>query len=244
MLGMKPGHVPLERAMSKLGIASRSQAHKLILERRVRVNGTLRIDPDFPVKPEHVKILIDDDAVEKADARTFLLYKPRGVITTRSDEKGRPTVFSLLDEEGLHLIAVGRLDAATSGLLLLTNDTRLAANLTDPRNQVLRTYLVSVRGEVTEAKLETLRRGIVDNDELLRPERIVLRKASGKESHLTLELTEGKNREIRRMTLALGHEVTRLKRVAFGGLELGALQPGQYRELRIAELRMLENALK
>lgn len=243
MLGMKPGHVPLDRALSKLGLASRSEARRLILDGRVRVNGTLRIDPDFPVKPEHAKILIDGESVEKAEARTFMLYKPRGVITTRSDEKGRPTVFSLIDEAGLHLVAVGRLDAATTGLLLLTNDTRLAANLTDPRSNVLRTYLVSVRGEVTEAKLETLRSGIVDNDELLRPERIVLRKASGKESHLTLELTEGKNREIRRMTLALGHEVTRLKRVAFGGLELGDLQPGEYRELSISELRLLESAL-
>jgi 23S rRNA pseudouridine2605 synthase len=233
---MKPGYVPLERALSKLGIASRTVSRQWILDGKVNVNGVLRQDPLFPVFPERAKIEIEGISVAKAAHRTFLLHKPRGVVTTRSDEKGRRTVFSLIPEPGLHLIAVGRLDWATSGLLLLTNDTRLADGLTDPRNAVCRTYLVTVRGKMTEESLEQLRPGLVDAGEKLQPEAIILRKASGKESHLTVRLTEGKNREIRRMFAALSHEVTRLKRVAYGALELGELGAGKFRELSRGEL--------
>jgi 23S rRNA pseudouridine2605 synthase len=233
---MKPGFVPLERALSKLGIASRTVSRQWILDGKVRVNGVVRKDPLFAVVPERGRIEIEGKRVGKVAHRTFLLHKPRGVVTTRSDEKGRPTVFSLIPEPGLHLVAVGRLDWASSGLLLLTNDTRLAARLTDPANAVPRTYLVTVRGKVTEKGLERLREGVLDAGEKLQADAITLRKASGRESHLTVRLTEGKNREIRRMFSALSHEVTRLKRVAFGALELGDLAPGKYRELLTDEL--------
>jgi pseudouridine synthase len=149
----------------------------------------------------------------------------------------RPTVFSLLKGKELHLLAVGRLDWATTGLLILTNSSRLASWLTEPSNQIERTYLVSVRGEVTTDELHRLRSGLMDDGDLLKAEEVLIRKASQKESHLTVRLTEGKNREIRRMFLALGHEVTRLKRVAYGPLELGDLEPGEYRELTIDELK-------
>jgi len=239
MQGMKPGHVPLERALSKLGIASRSKAKGLILAGKVRVNGVLRKDPFFAVIPETARIAVDEEPVTQAEPRTFMLYKPRGVITTSSDEKGRPTVFSLIQESGLHLIAVGRLDWASSGLLILTNDTRLAAELTDPASRIRRTYLVSVRGKVSESALDTLRAGLIDAGQALVAEEIVLRKSSGKESHLTVQLLEGKNREIRRMFSAINHEVTRLKRVSLGALGLGDLQPGQYRELLTEDLRLI-----
>ena len=145
MKGMKPGNVPLERALSKLGIASRTVSRQWILDGKVKVNGVVRKDPLFPVFPERAKIAFEEKLVAKVAHRTFLLHKPRGVVTTRSDEKGRATVFSLIPEPGLHLIAVGRLDWATSGLLLLTNDTRLSDWLTDPESAVCRTYLVTVR---------------------------------------------------------------------------------------------------
>ena len=244
MKGMKPGYVPLERALSKLGIASRMVSRQWILDGKVKVNGALRQDPLFAVIPERARIEIEGKPVAKAAHRTFLLHKPRGVVTTRTDEKGRATVFSLIPEPGLHLIAVGRLDWATSGLLLLTNDTRLADWLTDPRSAVSRTYLVTVRGKVTEQSLERLRRGLLDAGEKLQPGKIILRKASGKESHLTVELTEGKNREIRRMFSALSREVTRLKRVTYGALELGELESGKYRELSRAELERAFPGLK
>ncbi len=239
MQGMKLGHVPLERAISKLGIASRSRARVFILAGKVQVNGVIQRDPEFPVVPETAKIQIDEHAVSKAATRTFLLHKPRGVITTNSDEKNRPTVFSLIHEGEIHLVAVGRLDWASSGLLLLTNDTRMAAWLTDPLNGVRRTYLVTVRGRVSEEELQVLRAGVQDEGESLQADAVELRKSSAKESHLTVLLREGKNRELRRLFAAIKHEVTRLKRVAFGGLELGDLPLGQYRELSEDDLTQM-----
>lgn len=237
----RSGRVSLERALSKLGIASRTVSREWIRSGRVAVNGVIQRHPEFPVQPEKARIEIDGEKITLAVPRSILLHKPRGVVTTRSDEKGRPTVFSLLGEEdkASHLIAVGRLDWATSGLLLLTNDTHLANWLTDPANQVGRTYLVSVRGRVSEEKMQLLGRGIEDQGEFLKPDSLVLRKASGRESHLVITLCEGKNREVRRLLAAIGHEVTRLKRVAYGALELGELGPGEFRELGTDELRAL-----
>jgi 23S rRNA pseudouridine2605 synthase len=238
----RPGHVTLERALSKLGLASRTQARALIEAGRVKVNGVVKTHPLFLVRPETVRIEIDGQATQAVEQfRTLALHKIRGVITTHSDEKGRPTVFSLIDPAvlkslpGLH--AVGRLDAATTGLLLLTNDTLLSAWLTEPENEVPRIYIVTVRGEVTEPTLKRIHEGVTDEGEHLHADRATLRKASGKESHLTLELRQGKNREIRRLLAALGHEVTKLKRVAYGALELGDLPAGGYRELTAFELR-------
>lgn len=233
----RPGFVPLERALSKLGLASRTQAKRWIEEGRVRVDGILRKNAGFSVFPERAKIEIDGLEAQASGSRTYLLYKPRGTVTTHSDEKGRPTVFSLISGLKGHWIAVGRLDWATSGLLLVTTDSRLASWLTDPLNGVQRTYLVSVRGEMSEEKLKRMIEGVEEGGDLLHAEEVILRKASQKESHLTIYLHEGKNREIRRMLSALGHEVTRLKRVAYGKLELGSLEPGEYRELSAKQLK-------
>ncbi|OGX28125.1 MAG: hypothetical protein A2787_07460 [Omnitrophica WOR_2 bacterium RIFCSPHIGHO2_01_FULL_48_9] len=234
---LKLGKVPLERALSKLGIASRHQTRQWILAGRIKVDHTLRRDPDFLVIPEKAFLELDDRRITPPVKRTIVLYKPRGVVTTRSDERGRRTVFSLLgkDEQSLH--AVGRLDMATSGLLLLTNDSQFSAWLTDPVNHIPRVYLATVQGRITEEKLDMLKSGVKDRGERLAAQSIILRKASGRESHLTIELTEGKNREIRRMLAVVGHEVISLKRVAFGGLTLGTLQPGQYQELSREQLR-------
>lgn len=234
----KPGHVSLERALSKLGIASRTQARAAILAGQVRVNGIERRDPGFAVVPERAKIEMQGEKVEKAEPRTYVLHKPRGVVTTRVDEKGRPTVFGLLEKEGVHLIAVGRLDWATSGVLILTNDTRMADALTDPRTGIKRVYLVTVRGRVEPEGAARLMRGLSDGRDALQADAVEIRKASGKETHLFVTLTEGKNREIRRMFDALGHPVTKLKRVSYGGVVLDdfGLQPGEYRELTPADL--------
>lgn len=233
----KPGHVALERALSKLGIASRAQARAWIEAGKVRVNGRIQTRPDFSVWPEKAKIEIEGKLAAAAEFAAILLHKPKGVVTTRSDDKGRPTVFSLLKEEKRrHLIAVGRLDWATSGLLILTNDTRLSAWLTEPANRVRRTYVVTVRGLVDDEVLRQLRAGVVDRGEKLSADKVTVRKASNRESHLVVELLEGKNREIRRLFAAVGHEVTRLKRTAYGKLELGELAPGSYRALTAQEL--------
>ncbi|MEO7972098.1 MAG: pseudouridine synthase [Thermoanaerobaculia bacterium] len=165
-----------------------------------------------------------------------MLHKPRGYVTTRSDPQARPTVFDLVTDAEAHLIAVGRLDLATSGLLLFTNDTRLADVLTDPKNAIPRVYIVTVRGRWEERKSLLVKEGIAESSEILSAAAVVVRKVSGKESQLLVTLLEGKNREIRRLMKAAGHEVTRLKRVAFGGLELGDLPAKRWRELSFAEL--------
>lgn len=240
LAGMRrnPGEVSLERALSKLGLATRTEARALIRGGRVRVDGKPATDPLAPVVPEHIRIEIDDRKAERPASLTILLHKPRGVVTTRSDPEGRPTVYGCLEGLEAHVVPVGRLDAATTGLLLLTNDTRFADWITDPANAVPRVYLVTVRGELTDATARRLEEGIEDDGELLAARQVTVRKRSGRETHLVLELTEGKNREIRRLLKAAGHEVTRLKRVSFGGLELGDLEPGRWREVGPEELRV------
>ena len=225
------GKFVLERVLSKLGLASRSQTRGWILEGRLKVNGKTVKDPLYPVNPGTDKVTLDGKEVNRKSRTTILLYKPRSVVTTRSDERGRRTVFDLLPDELRSLHPVGRLDMATTGLLLMTNDTGFSAYLTDPLNAIRRTYMVSVRGKVTDEEIQGLIRGISDRGEFLKPLTLTMRKSSNKESHLIVELTEGKNREIRRMCGSIGHEVTQLKRVAFGPFTLGDMQPGQFRYL-------------
>lgn len=215
----------------------------LIDERRVAVDGVVVSDPERAVVPEQARITIDGQARHAAPWTLLAMNKPRGVVTTRRDPDGRPTVFDLLGDEGTSLVAVGRLDLATSGLLLLTTDTRLADWLADPSNAVPRTYVVTVRGDVSDEEARQLETGVSDGRprgrgavaELLAARSVTVRKRSRRESHLTIELAEGKNREIRRMMEALGHEVTRLKRVAFGGVSLGDLAPGTWRPVPLDE---------
>ena len=237
MTGGQRGRVPLERALSKLGLASRAVARRLVVEGRVRVDGVLVTDPLAPVVPESARFAIDGESRSAASFRCLMLHKPRGVVTTRSDPEGRRTVFDLLGEAAAGLTPVGRLDLASTGLLLLTNQTRLADWLTDPAQAIVRTYLVTVRGEAGDAELARLSSGVEDGEERLRPASIRVRKRSGRETHLVVELREGRNREIRRLFASAGRDVTRLQRVAFGGLELGSLAPGEHREVTAEELR-------
>ena len=216
----------LERALSKLGMASRSEARALIVDGRVSVDGRVARDPAKAVVPERVRIAIDGEAREAAAALTVLLHKPRGVVTTRRDPEGRPTAYELVRDAGPHLQAIGRLDLASSGLLLFTTDTRLSAALLDPANAVPRVYVVTVRGAVDDAALEALSRGLTIDGSFVTPRRVTLRKRSGRETHLLVELVEGRNREVRRLFAAVGHDVTRLLRVSFGGVELGHAAAG------------------
>jgi 23S rRNA pseudouridine2605 synthase len=230
----RTGIVPLNRALSKLGILSRAEATAAIVAGRVRVNNRTVRDPLAPVVPERIRVTVDDEPRARAEWRAILLNKPRGCVTSRRDPDGRPTVFDVVGEAARGLGAVGRLDLATSGLLLLTNDTRLAAWITDPANALPRIYVVTVRGRVAEEDLTKLT--AASGIDGLRAHAVALRKASSHESHLTVELREGRNREVRRLFAAIGHEVSRLKRVALGGLELGDLEPGKWRDVSRDEL--------
>jgi 23S rRNA pseudouridine2605 synthase len=226
--------------MSKLGLASRAEARRLIVDGRVRVDGRVVRHPTTAVALDRARIVIDDAAPAAviADRRVLLFHKPRGTVTTRHDPEGRRTVFDVLGDAGRGLVAVGRLDLASTGLLIFTNDTHLANGLTDPAERVPRRYVVTVRGRVTPETAHKLEEGLVapgsgasGRAERLRASRVEIRKASNRETHLIVELVEGRNRELRRLFAAVGHEPTRIHRISFGEYELGNLQPGQWREI-------------
>ncbi len=231
------GEVSLDRALSKLGLASRTQAREWILGGRVSIDGVVSIDPGRAVVPERVRIEVGGEPVTRQSSLTIALHKPRRAVTTRTDPEGRPTVFDSLAGVDRHVMPVGRLDLSTSGLLLLTNDTRLSAWLTDPANEVPRVYVVTVRGRFDQEAARRAKEGLVDRGERLSARGVEVLKISNRETHLRLELIEGRNREIRRLMAALGHEVTRLKRISIGGIELGSLATGAWRIVGPAELR-------
>ena len=231
-------HIHLNRLLSKRGVLTRSQATAAILGGRVTVDGRVVRDPAKPVDEASARIEIDGRATTvQRPWRAILFHKPRGVMTTRRDPRGRATIYEVIGARAQGLIPVGRLDQATSGLLLLTSDTALADRITDPRNSVPRIYTLTVRGQVTREHCDRLEHGLIAHGQLLKADAVTIRKSSGRESHLTMTLTEGKNREVRRLLEAIGHEVTRLKRVALGGLTLGDLEPGQWREVTRLEMR-------
>jgi 23S rRNA pseudouridine2605 synthase len=226
-LAVSGGRVRLDRALSKLGLASRAEARALIASGAVTVRGRPVSDPATPVVPESGGIAVEGRHVVPPRWRAVMFHKPRGVVTTRRDPDGRRTVFDVLGPDGDGLVAVGRLDMATTGLLLLTTDTQLANRLTDPANAFVRRYAVTVRGALTAESARRMEHGI----DGMHARSVTVRKRSRRETHLIVELTEGKNREIRRLCEAVGHEVTRLKRTAFAGVELGDLQPGEWRAI-------------
>ena len=227
----------VDRLLSKLGIASRGTSQEWIGAGRVRINGRVILDPATWVLWPKVSVSIDDQPIQDSVKRFFLFHKPKGVITTHSDEQGRKTIFDVLPVDLVYMHAVGRLDQATSGLLLLTNDSVLLSYLTDPTNKVMRTYLVTVRGEFTESQAAEAVAGMVDSGEHLQCHTVKIQKNSGRESHLEVVLIQGKNREIRRLFKALGHEVTRLRRIQYGPFKLEDLPSGAWREIPIEDVR-------
>ena len=232
-----PKRLTVDRLFSKLGIASRGTSQEWIRAGRVRINGRVVRDPATWVLWPKDSISIDDQPIHGSAKRFVLLHKPKGVITTHSDDKGRKTIFDLLPANLGYLHAVGRLDQATSGLLLLTNDSTLSSYLIDPANKVMRTYLVSVRGKFTEMQVTEAIAGVLDDGERLKCHSVKIQKSSGRESHMEVILTQGKNREIRRLFKALGNEVTRLRRIQYGPFKLEDLPFGGWREIPIEDVR-------
>jgi 23S rRNA pseudouridine2605 synthase len=236
--------VGLARALSKLGYCSRTQAAKLIRAGRVRLNGATRLDPETPVRLKHDRIAVDRETVAAESKIYVMLNKPRGVVTTASDEKGRQTVYALLGEKLPWVGPVGRLDKASEGLLLLTNDSEWAARMSDPGAHVDKTYHVQV-GALTQGLLTTtLLDGVRSDGELLRAKRARLLRSGEKNTWLEIVLDEGKNRQIRRMLDHLGIEVLRLVRVSIGPLALGQLAKGNFRTLDASEKSALDQAVK
>jgi 23S rRNA pseudouridine2605 synthase len=228
--------VALVRALSKLGHASRSQAYALVRSGKVEVDGRLITDPAAQIVPGVARIGISGAAVQPAPWRCIALNKPRRVVTTRRDPEGRTTVYDLIRDLDVRVVPVGRLDLASTGLLLMTSDTRLADWLTAPQTGITRRYVVTVRGELSDRSAQAIQTGVDDRGETLEAASIQVLKRSRRETHLLVELTEGRNREIRRLMNAVGHEVTRLTRIAYGAIELGDLAPGRWRTISREEM--------
>ncbi|MET0935612.1 MAG: pseudouridine synthase [Luteibacter sp.] len=229
----------LARVLSKRGICSRSQGEKLARDGRVRVDGKIVRDPEFPIAG-HERIELDGAGAESAAPVYIAMNKPRGIVVSASDERGRETVYALLEGAGLPWLGpVGRLDKASEGLLLLSNDTVWAAGITEPSTHVAKTYHVQVEGRPDEATVAAMLEGVVDAGETLRATAVTLLRQGERNAWLEVTLDEGRNRHIRRLLSALGFDVRRLLRTAIGGLALGELAKGQWRHLTDAEVAAL-----
>jgi 23S rRNA pseudouridine2605 synthase len=234
----------LAKALSKLGFCSRAQAVQLIRAGKVRVNGARRRDPETPVRLGKDRIDVDGQAITAREKIYLALNKPRGIVTTASDEKGRDTVYSLLDADLPWVAPVGRLDKASEGLLLLTNDSEWGARVTAPETHLDKTYHVQI-GKVADAALiDTLKNGVhtKEGDTLGVKAASLLRKGK-RNSWLEIVLDEGKNRHIRRMLETLSIEVLRLIRVAIGPFALGDLAKGVVRPMTPEEKLALDRAM-
>ena len=224
-------------------MASRRNADKLIAEGRVRVNGKTVTELGKSINEVNDTVMVDDKIVKPVSNYSYVMfYKPKGCITSVNDEKGRKTIFDYLSELNIpHLVPVGRLDYDTEGMLLLTNDGDLAHKLTHPSFEVPKTYSVRVKGEMPEHKLAQLRKGVLVDGELTKRCKVKLLEYKDGESKLQITITEGKNRQVRKMFEAVEREVVFLKRIAVGELRLGGLSRGGYRYLTEDEVYYLKH---
>ncbi len=237
--------VGLARALSKLGYCSRSRAAELIAAGRVKWNGAVARDPETPVHLGKDRIQVDGQPVTRRSKIYLALNKPRGIVTTAADEKGRDTVYSLLPKGLTWLAPVGRLDKASEGLLLLTNDSEWAARITAPVTHLDKTYHVQISVIADESLLQCLRNGVRASDgEFLRVKNVCMLRGGEHNSWLEMVLDEGKNRHLRRMFETLKIEVLRLVRVAIGPLLLGNLPKGATRALELEEKQALDRAMR
>ncbi len=238
--------IGLARALSKLGYCSRSRAAELIRAGHVRLNGKLLRDPESPISEVDDQIRLDGEHIQQRGKIYVMMNKPRGILTTASDERGRETVYTLLNRgASLPWVApIGRLDKASEGLLLLTNDSEWGARIAAPETHLEKTYHVQI-GTVADADfVQALVRGVKAKDgELLKAKQAHLLRAGQKNCWLEMALDEGRNRQIRRMMESLGVEVLRLVRIAIGPLQLGNLAKGECRALSQDEKRMLDRAI-
>lgn len=234
----------LARALSKMGYCSRSQATELVRAGRVRLNGTLGSDPETPVLLERDQIEVDGRPARAARKVYWMLNKPRGVLVTAADEKHRETVYHFLPDDLPWIAPAGRLDKASEGLLLLTNDSEWAARITAPGTHLEKTYHVQVNRLIDAVDLQRMTRGVRDKTgETLRAKRARILRAGERNCWLEIALDEGKNRQIRRILGAMKMETLRLVRVAIGPLELGALAKGASRELIRGEKQTLDRTM-
>jgi pseudouridine synthase len=229
----------LERVLSKAGLGSRTEARSWIHAGRVTVNGKATLNPDQWVDMQRDKVRFDGKPLETRERVYVLLYKPAGYLTTYKDPKGRPTVYDLVKGVGTFLSPVGRLDLDTSGLLLMTNDNRLAERVTNPESHVPKTYLVTASPALSDEQLQRLRDGLELSDGPTRPAQVTRVRDSETSTDFEIVLTEGRNRQVRRMVEALDAKVLELVRIKVGPLTIGRLPVGKWRLLTAAEVKSL-----
>lgn len=228
--------VSLERALSKLGYCSRSKAAELIRNGKVTVEGKMVSVPNKRVDLND-NITVEGKSISKSKHIWIMLNKPKNIVTTANDLEGRRTVYDLV-KVPYHVFPVGRLDYDTSGLLLMTNDTKLADYISSPKSEVEKTYLAKVKGN---PDLSLLEKGAVLSGELLKPKKIKLVRSNPNSLILEITITEGKNRQIKRMLQAVGIKLLNLKRISIADLNLGSLKPGEYRFLNIEDVKKLKS---
>jgi 23S rRNA pseudouridine2605 synthase len=234
----------LNRFLARSGVASRRAADTLIADGRVAVNGTITTKLSTTVDPAVDAVEVDGRPVRLPDAPTYImLNKPRGYVVTRSDPQGRPTVADLVAAAGSAVVPVGRLDARTEGLLILTDDGDLAYRVTHPSYELDKVYEVVARGVLSQRSRHTLEKGVELDGRLTAPARVTVRSTDRNTTVAEMVIHEGRKRQVRRMFEAVGHPVRRLKRVAVGPIKLGHLRPGKWRHLTEQELRDLRRAL-
>ncbi len=231
----------INKYLASAGIASRRKADEMIAEGRVSVNGAVLRMPGYDVRPEDV-VTVDGKAAEPSGKLVYyLLNKPEGYITTTRDEHGRPAVTELMEEVPERLFPVGRLDAATTGLLIMTNDGDLGYHLSHPSQKVWKTYVAKINGPISAAELTALEKGVDIDGYVTRPAKARLIRETASGSVVELKISEGKNRQVRRMFKALGFTVLELERKAIGDIHLGHTRPGSYRKLSKEEVEYLKN---
>ena len=232
----------LQKILSQAGIASRRQCEKLISEGKVLINDKKVAQLGDKIDPQKDKIKIDGNPVKLEIRKLYLMiHKPKDTLCTKKDPRNRTTIYDCLSPDiAQQVFSVGRLDRQTTGLLLMTNDGELAHNLALPENHIPKEYLVTIDGKLTSEDLQSLENGVQCGSRKTRPAKVKILEQKLGVTKFSLIITEGMNRQIRRMMLGLGHEVTKLKRVAIGSLELGDLPVKQYRLLGPKEIKALK----
>jgi pseudouridine synthase len=234
-----PALKTLDRVFSKAGLGSRTDARSWIGAGRVRVNGKVVQTPDRWVNPSRDRVTLDGQPLSHSERTYILLYKPKGYITTYRDPEQRPTVYELIKDAGTWLAPVGRLDLDTSGLLLLTNDTHFAEQVTNPDYKIPKTYQLKASTLLTDAQLDRLRSGVELADGMTAPAEVTRLRDSGKYTHIEMTIREGRNRQVRRMLEAVDSKVLKLVRIAIGPIRIGDLPVGKWRQLTREEVRAL-----
>lgn len=231
----------LQKVMSEFGVASRRKCEEIIAAGRVKVNGSLITEQGCKVDKEKDIIEVDGKIIKSSESKVYiLLNKPVGYITSAKDQFGRPTVLDLLGDISVRVFPIGRLDYDTEGLILLTNDGDLTYTITHPKHNIDKTYRALIHGKADRDDIEAFAGGIAIEDYVTAPAKLTVVRYTNGNSIVDITIHEGKNRQVRKMCSAIGHEVIRLRRIRIGEIGLGTLKTGEWRYLNDSEIRYLK----